>query len=108
MRGDLEQPIAVERAIGVLGKDFEKIVLARSECLLAAVGRIDEHALLEVENAPAQAHARPNRRRTARRAPQHALDSGQELARIERLADIVVGARSEERRVGKEWRTREP
>src|SRR5262249_19598730 len=38
VRGDLEQPIPVQRAIGVLGKNSEKIIFARSERFLAAVG----------------------------------------------------------------------
>src|SRR5262249_47146531 len=91
VRGDLEQPIPVQRAIGVLGKNFEKIIFARSESFLAAVARTDKAALLEVENPPAQPHARASGRRTACHTPQHALDSGQELARIEWLANIVIG-----------------
>src|SRR6516164_8371420 len=46
VRGDLEQPIPVQRAIGVLGKNSEKIIFARSERFLAAVARIDKDALL--------------------------------------------------------------
>src|SRR5262249_20606302 len=90
VRGDLEQPVPVQRAIGVLGKNSEKIIFARSERFLAAVARIDKDALLEVENPPAQPHARASGWRTACHTPQHALDSGQELARIEWLADIVI------------------
>src|SRR5262249_45117615 len=91
MGGDLEQPVPIKRAIGVLDENFEKIIFARGECFLAAVARIDKDALLEVENPPAQAHARPIGLRTACSTPQHAFYPGQELARIERLADIVVG-----------------
>src|SRR6516164_3429720 len=92
MRGDLEQPIPIKRAIGVLDQSFEKIIFARSECFLAAVAWIDKDALLEVEYPPTQPHARANGLRIACSTPQHALDSGQELARIEWLADIIVGA----------------
>src|SRR5262249_36992585 len=86
MRGDLEQPVPIKRAIGVLDENFEKIIFARGECFLAAVARIDKDALLEVENPPAQPHARPIGLRTACSTPQHAIYPGQELARIERLA----------------------
>src|SRR5262249_12740281 len=97
MRGDLEQPIPIKRPIGVLGEDFEKIIFARRECFLATVARIDKDALLEVENPSTQPDARSDGWYTACRTPQHALDSGQELARIERLADIVVGTRLQSR-----------
>src|SRR6516225_1254260 len=81
------------RFSGRLG--FSAKTLRRSYSLAAsvsaAVARIDKDALLEVENPPAQPHARASGRRTACHTPQHALDSGQELARIEWLADIVIG-----------------
>src|SRR5262249_42470934 len=54
LRGDFEQPIPVQRAIGVLGKNSEKIIFARGERFLAAVAWIDKDALLKVENPPAQ------------------------------------------------------
>src|SRR5215471_20976184 len=77
--------------LGFSAKTLRRSYFARGERFLAAVGRIDKDALLEIENPPAQTHARANGRRATCHTPQHALDSGQELARIEWLADIIVG-----------------
>ena len=92
MRRDLQQPVAIERPVRVLGEHLEQIELARRERLLVARGRIDQHALFQVEHAPAHAHARTGARGRAGGAAQHALHAGEQLARLERLGDVVVGA----------------
>jgi len=106
MRGDFEQPVPIKRPIGILGKHFVKIIFARGECFLAAIARIDKDALLEVENPTTRPNTRPSGRRTACRSSQHAPHSGQELARVEGLADIVVGTGSPIPRHGRPYRKR--
>ena len=63
MRRDLQQPIAHQWPVRVLGKDLQQIELARSQALLIAVGGVDQHAPLEIENAPGDADARALGRR---------------------------------------------
>ena len=92
MRGGLQQPVALQRPVRVLGEEFQQVELARGERVLAAVG-IDQHALVEVEHQAPHADARRDRdHRRAGRPPQHALHPRQELAQLDRLRNVVVGA----------------
>src|SRR5260370_21599884 len=72
MRRDLQQPIAHQWPVRVLGKDLQQIELARSHALLNAVGAGDQHAPLEIQNAPADPDSRAPSRRPAG-TPQYAL-----------------------------------
>jgi hypothetical protein len=67
------QPIAHQWPVRVLGKDLQQIELARSHALLNGVGGVDQHAPLEIENAPGDADARALGRRPDG-TPQYALD----------------------------------
>src|SRR5271169_613416 len=94
MRRDLQQPVAHQWPVRVLGEDLQQIELARREALFIAVARVDQYPPFEIEHTPADANTRetwPWGRRPGG-PPQHALDPRQELARLERLGDVVVGA----------------
>ena len=77
---------------------FSANTLSRSNSLAVsvsslAVGWIDQHPLFEIEHAAAHAHARPGAPpERPVDAAQHALDPRQQLARLEWLSDVVVGA----------------
>lgn len=86
-----QQPVALQRPVGVFGKQPEQVELARRQRLLAAVVRIDQHALVQIEHPPLHTHARSGCHRRPCRAPQHALDPRQQLARLIVLGDVVIG-----------------
>jgi hypothetical protein len=91
MRGDLQQPVAHQWPVRVLGKNLQQIELARGQPFLAAIIRVDQYSALEIEHPPADAHA-PAGSRHPHGPPQHTLDPRQELARLEWLGYVIVGA----------------
>ena len=84
------------RLSGRLG--FSANTFSRSNSLAASVSSLPSARsistrLLEIEHAAAHAHARARARRRRRvGAAQHALHARQQLARLEGLGDVVVGA----------------
>src|SRR3984893_6493576 len=92
MADRLQQPVARQRPIGILGEYLQQVELGRRQHLFAAVD-IDQRVLLEVEHAAAHAHPRARGRHHRAGGPaQHALDAGQQLARVEGLRQVIVGA----------------
>ena len=49
MRGRLQQPVALQRPVGILGKHFQEVELARRQRLFAAVRWVNEHTLFKIE-----------------------------------------------------------
>src|SRR5262245_20600789 len=90
MRDRLQQPVALQRPVGIPGEHLEQVELARGQRFLRAVGRIDQHALLHIEHAATHAHARACGRGRAGGTPQDAFHAGEQLARLERLGDVIV------------------
>ena len=91
----LKQLVAGEHAARVRREQLHEVELHRGQRHLAAVERV-ELALVQVEDAAPEPNlaARGRRRRRAPVRPhpaQHAADAGQELARVERLGEVVVG-----------------
>src|SRR6185295_5110829 len=91
MRGDLEQPIAIEGAVGIFGKHLEQVEFAGGQTLLTAITAAAQDALLEIKHAPPHAHARARWGWLAADAAQDAFHTRQQLARLEWLGDVVVG-----------------
>jgi hypothetical protein len=58
VRRDLQQPVAHQWAVRVLGKNLQQIELTRGQVLLIAVAGVDQHPVIEIEDAPADADAR--------------------------------------------------
>src|ERR1700720_2825187 len=81
----------VNGRFGFSAKVFNRSELARRQTLFTAVGRVDQHAPFQIENAAADAHARALGRRPGG-PPQYALDTRQQLARFKWLRDVIVGA----------------
>ena len=92
---EVEQLVATEHALGMLEEDLEQAKLRTRQHDDDAL-RIDEMPCGEVERPSRKAHARRRRRLEARwqrlGAPQDAADARQQLSRLERLGEIVVGA----------------
>jgi hypothetical protein len=96
MRRYFEQPVALQWLIGVFCKDPQEIELARGECFLVAIRRVDEYALLKVQYPAAHAYAGScGRRCCSGSAPQDALYPRQQLAWIKWFGNIVVCTRLE-------------
>ena len=91
VRRNLQQPVAHQWPVRVLGEDLQQIELACGEALFIAVGRVDQYAPLKIENAPANANPTGLRRRPDGPS-QYALDPRQQFTRLERLGNVVVGA----------------
>src|SRR5262249_3966925 len=97
--GEIEQPVAAQHLVGVVDEGGEEIELAGGEPHLAAVGR-DQLARREVEMPAGKARARTGAARLVLLrahggAPQHAFYACQELAQMEGLRQVVVGAHLE-------------
>src|SRR5262249_52971163 len=93
MRSYFEQPVALERLVGVLGENLKEIELARGERFLCAIRRVDQHTFLKIQYPAAHAYARPcGRRCCSGCAPQHALYARQQFARFKWFGNIVVGS----------------
>jgi hypothetical protein len=58
VRSDFEQPIALERLVGVFCENPEEIEFARGECLLFAIAWVDQYALLKIQYPAAHAYPR--------------------------------------------------
>ena len=58
VRGDLQQPVAHQWPVRVLGENLQQVELARREALFIAVDGVDQEAPLEIENTPADPNAR--------------------------------------------------
>src|SRR5919204_2491975 len=85
---EVHQRLAREDASGALGERHEEIELERREAALRAVEPHAARVAIDLQPAVAQ-HARLRR---AIGAPQERLQAGEQLARLERLWQIVVGA----------------
>jgi type II secretory pathway component PulJ len=55
VRRHLQQPVALQRAVGIFSKHLKQVEFARCQRLLAVVGGINEHAAFEIEHATAHA-----------------------------------------------------
>src|SRR5213076_3543062 len=90
-----EQEVARENAASVLDQHREKLELAAGERYFPTL-RVEQATRRDVELPLGKPVPRPRRfcgpRRRGERSAQHRLDAGQELAQVERLGDVVVGA----------------
>ena len=95
--GEERQLLARQRLARVLREHLDERELARREVDRRVA--VDERARREVERERTERDLALGRRRTRREAfgvpAQHGLDAGDELARIERLRQVVVGAHLE-------------
>ena len=95
---EIEKTVARQHAVRIAGKRLQQVELHGRDRHIAAVEG-EQPARIEVEHAAAEPDVAPVRARLGHAArlhsPQHAPDPRQELARIERLRDIVVGAELE-------------
>ena len=96
--GEIEQLIAREHPVGMLDERLQQVELHAGDRHLLAVGVV-QPVRLEIEPAGADRHRRGGGRRIGgglgrrcAQAPQHGPDAGQQLAQIDRLGDVVVGA----------------
>src|SRR5688572_20210347 len=92
---ELHQLVARERRARMLHEHLEQREFTRSELDVLAVA--DEAARSEVEPEVPELddlllHTRRSRRLALRRAPQYRLDASDELARVEGLRQVIVGA----------------
>src|SRR5262249_781950 len=91
MRGYFEQPVALERLVGMFRKNLKEIELACGERFLCAIRGVDEHALIKVQHPAAHAYTWASGRRCCSgRAPENALYARQQFARVKSFRNIVV------------------
>ena len=98
--GQIQEPIAGQHPVGVSRKSLEKSELQAGDrdfrtIRIEALGRCQiQHAAPEAADT-GRGRAGGGRRalsRAGESAAQHALDASQQLARIERFAEIIIGA----------------
>ena len=95
---EVEQLLARQNPVGMVGKCLQQVELHGGDRHLAAIQR-KQAAQLQVEQAVAEADLTPAQAQRWRGCwpdpPQYALDPRQQLARVERLGDIIVSTNLE-------------